>query len=170
MAPQLQKWLVGLSHMKSTQKWARPLNSMTKCSFIQPQLLPSGVRLASFCMHTRNLSEKEIAAAQKSVSDSNRLSQRWRVGRQRENLESVVLYSNVLCGLRNVRWLVACLHAGPLMVWAPLEQWWWAVWRWEKWRRPTSTTSARRKHRTRYKNSRAERQSRSLPGSSEAWC
>lgn len=71
---------------QGTQIWARPLNSMTKCSFIQPHQLPSGVGLASFCMHTlpRNLSEKEIAAAKKSASDSNRFSQRWRVSRQQE--------------------------------------------------------------------------------------
>lgn len=47
---------------QGTQIWARPLNSMTKCSFIQPHQLPSGVGLASFCMHTlpRNLSEKKL--------------------------------------------------------------------------------------------------------------
>lgn len=53
---------------QGTQIWARPLNSMTKCSSIHPHQLPSGASSASFWMHTlpRNLSEKEIAAAQKA--------------------------------------------------------------------------------------------------------
>lgn len=151
---------------QGTQIWARHLNGMTKRSSIQPQQLPSGAGLASFCMHAlpRNLSEKEIAAAQKSVwfqlfSSTAFLFyflfflQRWEVSRQQEKCRGG---GSDLAALRESppwvwEWprLFACLRPGRLMVWAPAEPWWWAVWRWERWRRPTWTTFVRRKHHTR---------------------
>lgn len=170
MAPQLQKWLVGLSDMKTHTDMSKVLKQHDKMFLHSTPPAPLWSRLG-FILYAYSASKfvrKRNCCSPKSVSDSNRFSQRWRVSRQQENVENFIPYSKVFWKFRNVHWLVAGLHAGPLMVWAPLEQWWWAVWRWEKWKRPTSTTSAQRKHRTRYKTSRAERQSRSLPGSLEA--